>query len=139
MVFNSMLLNASNLKASQFPKTLLIVHTVGILDIALLVILSIWSILQDMKHRDSFLRSQSHGPLALCEGGIIARLAREVLPNSKALFGPSLEALNGDHARFICNNSSEIYVADNFLDAELGLICGTYSLGMHGKGGNGYH
>jgi hypothetical protein len=88
--------------------------------------------------RDSFLRSQSHGPLALREGGIIARLAREVLPNTKALSGPSSEALNGDRARFICNNSSEIYVADNFLDAELGLICGTYSLGTHGKGGNGY-
>jgi len=89
--------------------------------------------------RDSFLRSQSHGPLALREGGIIARLAREVLPNSNALSGPTSEALNGHRARFICNNDSEIYVADNFLDAELGLICGTYLLGTHGKGGNGYH
>lgn len=90
--------------------------------------------------RDFFLRSQSHGPLALREGGIVARLAREVLPNSNALSGPSLEALNGDREQFICNNDSEIYVADKFLDAELGLICGVYSLGTHhdGKGDNGY-
>ena len=48
--------------------------------------------------RDSFLRSQPHGPLALREGGIIAHLAREVLPNSTALSGPSSEALSGCHA-----------------------------------------
>jgi hypothetical protein len=76
--------------------------------------------------RDGFLGSQSHGPLALRSGGIIARLAREVLPNSNALSGPSSEALNGDRARFICDD--EIYVDDNFLDVDLGLICGTYVL-----------
>ena len=77
--------------------------------------------------RDSFLRSQSHGPLALREGGIIARLAREVLPNSNALSGPSSDALSGHRARFIFGD--EIYVDDNFLEDELGLICGTYVLG----------
>ena len=76
--------------------------------------------------RDSFLRSQSHGPLALREGGIIARLAREVLPNSSALSGPSSEALNGDRARFIFDD--EIYMDDDFSDDELRLICGTYAL-----------
>jgi hypothetical protein len=76
--------------------------------------------------RDSFLRSQSHGPLALREGGIIARLAREVLPNSNALSGPSSEALSGHRARFTYGD--EIYVDDNFLKAELELICGTYVL-----------
>jgi hypothetical protein len=63
----------------------------------------------------------------LREGGIIARLAREVLPNSNALSGPSPEALSGRRARFIYSN--EIYVDDNFLPEELGLICGTYALG----------
>jgi hypothetical protein len=84
--------------------------------------------------RDSFLRSQPHGPLALREGGIIARLAREVLPTSNALSGPSSEALGGHHARFICDN--ETYVDDNFSDVELGLICGTYQLGdTNARGG----
>jgi len=80
--------------------------------------------------RDSFLRSQSHGPLALREGGIIARLAREVLPNSNALSGPSSEALSGHHARYTYGD--EIYVDDRFLDEELELICGTYVLEKHG-------
>ena len=61
--------------------------------------------------RDSFLRSQPNGPLALREGGIIARLAREVLPNSNALSGPSSEALKGHHARFVCDDG--IYVDDD--------------------------
>jgi hypothetical protein len=76
--------------------------------------------------RDSFLRSQPHGPLALREGGIIARLAREVLPNSNALSGPSSEALGGHRARRVCDD--KIYVEDEFSDAELRLICGTYAL-----------
>ena len=85
--------------------------------------------------RDSFLRSQSHGSLALREGGIIARLAREVLLNSKALSGPSSEALSSHRARFFYNE--EIYVDDEFSDVELGLICGTYVLGNSSvRGGN---
>jgi hypothetical protein len=74
--------------------------------------------------RDSFLRSQPHGPLALREGGIIARLAREILPNSNALSGPSSEALGGHRARLVCDD--KIYVEDEFSDDELRLICGTY-------------
>ena len=84
--------------------------------------------------RDSFLRSQPHGSLALREGGIIARLAREVLPNSNGLSGPSSEALSGHHARFICDD--QVYVEDEFSEAELGLICGTYVIGAaDAKGG----
>jgi hypothetical protein len=75
---------------------------------------------------DSFLRSQPHGPLALREGGIIARLAREVLPNSNALSGPSSEALGGHRARLVYDD--KIYVEDEFSEAELRLICGTYAL-----------
>ena len=76
--------------------------------------------------RDSFLRSQPHGPLALREGGINARLAREVLLNSNALSGLSSEALGGHCARLVCDD--KIYVEDEFSDAELRLICGTYTL-----------
>lgn len=86
--------------------------------------------------RDSFLRSQPHGPLALRRGGIIARLAREVLPNSNALSGPTSEALGGQRRRFVCDDDSETYVDDEFLDDELRLICGTYMLGdPHDKKG----
>jgi hypothetical protein len=76
--------------------------------------------------RDSFLHSQPHRPLALREGGIIAHLVREVLPNSTALSGPSSEALSGCRARFISN--SKIYVEDEFSKAEFGLIYGTYEV-----------
>jgi hypothetical protein len=78
--------------------------------------------------RDSFLRSQPHGPLAfkLREGGIVARLAREVLPNSSALSGPSSEALAGHRARLVCDD--KIYVEDEFTESEIRLICGTYAL-----------
>jgi hypothetical protein len=86
--------------------------------------------------RDSFLRAQSHGPLALRQGGIIARLAREVLPDSNALSGPSSEALSGHRARFIYGD--EIYVDDHFSDVELRLICGTYALGIPKHGGNDF-
>ena len=80
--------------------------------------------------RDSFLRSQPHGPLALREGGIIARLAREVLPNWNALSGPSSKALGGHSARSVFDDKirPEIYVEDEFSEAELRLICGTYAL-----------
>jgi hypothetical protein len=80
---------------------------------------------------DSFLRSQPHGPLALREGGIIARLAREVLSNSDALLGPSSEALSGRGAKFVYND--KIYVEDTFSEAELGLICGTYTLSTNAR------
>ena len=85
--------------------------------------------------REAFLGSQAHGPFALRSGGIIARLAREVLPNSNALSGPSYEALNGGGERFICDG--EIYVDDSLSVDDLGLICGTYVL-SHGAnpGGN---
>ena len=76
--------------------------------------------------RDGFLGSQAHGPFALRSGGIIARLAREVLPNSNALSGPSYEALNGGREQFICDG--EIYVDDSLSVDDLGLICGTYVL-----------
>ena len=80
--------------------------------------------------RNSFLRLEPHGPLALREGGIIARLARGVLPNRNALIGPSSKALGGHSARLVYDDKPrpEIYVEDEFSEAELRLICGTYTL-----------
>ena len=82
--------------------------------------------------RESFLRSQPHGPLALRAGGIIARLAREVLPNTNALSGPSDDALHGRHARFVCRD--EVYVDDTFLESERRLICGSYDIPVANPG-----
>ena len=76
--------------------------------------------------QDAFFQLQPHGPLALREGGIIARFAREVIPNSDALTGPSPLAMDGHRGQFVSNG--KIYVDDQFSDAELGLICGTYAL-----------
>ena len=135
MVFISVPFNTSQIP--QLPKNLLFIHNVNILVIVLSVIFfDLADFVGYEALHDSFLRSQSHGPLALCEGGIIAWLAREVLPNSYALSGPSSEALNGHHAQFICDD--KIYVDDDFLDVELGLICSTYVLGNTNAGGNEY-
>lgn len=79
--------------------------------------------------RDSFFHLQPH---VLREGGIIARLAREVLPNSNSLSGPSSEALDGHRARFVCGD--EIYVDDDILEPESRLICGSYVLAHNDKG-----
>ena len=91
-----------------------------------MIVLSITSLilptLRDL--RDAFFQLQPHGPLALREGGVIARLAREVIPNSDALTGPSPLAMDGHCGRFV--SDGKIYVDNQFSDAELGLICGTY-------------
>ena len=69
----------------------------------------------------------------MCEGGIIARLAREVIPNSEALTGPSPLAMDGHCGRFV--GDGKIFVNDNFLNTELRLICGTYVLGNASNSG----
>ena len=93
-----------------------------------MIVLSITSLilptLRDL--RDAFFQLQPHGPLALREGGVIARLAREVIPNSDALTGPSPLAMDGHCGRFVSDGKN--YVDNQFSDAELGLICGTYAL-----------
>jgi hypothetical protein len=82
--------------------------------------------------RESFLKDQPQGRRALCYGGIVGRLARETLPDSAALAGPSDSALQGEQGFF--QDGGDFFVDDQLSDRELDLICGTYDVGT-GKPG----
>jgi hypothetical protein len=74
--------------------------------------------------RDTYLENHSHTRRALSIGGLVARLAREVLPVSAILTGPSQDALEGNQD--VLFSGDEIYVDDG-LSWEAGhMICGAY-------------
>ena len=75
--------------------------------------------------RDSYLENQSHARRALSVGGLVARLAREVLPVSAILTGPSQDALEGNQDILLCGN--EVYVDDGLSGEVMQMICGTYT------------
>jgi hypothetical protein len=75
--------------------------------------------------RDSYLENHSHARRALSIGGIIARIARDVLPVSVISMGPSRDALEGKQDVLYCGD--EIYVDDALSVKALQLICGTYA------------
>ena len=83
--------------------------------------------------RDSFLQSHPYARRALCEGGIIARLARESMSDTLVFQGPSEEALEGKCSVFA--SSDGIMVDDNLPQDVKDLICGTYIVktGFGGK------
>ena len=72
--------------------------------------------------RDSFLRSQPSARAALSRGGIVARIAREVLPFSVLHAGPSQEA------QTILTIGDTEYVDDQLTTQAYDLICGTYEV-----------
>ena len=74
--------------------------------------------------RDTYLENHTHARRALSMGGIVARLAREVLPVSTVLTGPSQDALEGKQDVLLCGN--EVYVDDGLSVEEVRMICGTY-------------
>jgi hypothetical protein len=74
----------------------------------------------------SVLRSNPFCRAALCMGGIVARLARETIPNTAALLGPSEDALNGLQKVFVCGD--ELFCDDELSDAYKDLICGVYKV-----------
>jgi hypothetical protein len=74
--------------------------------------------------RDSFLQSHPYARRALCEGGIIARLARESMSDTLVFQGPSEEALEGKCSVF--TSSAGIMVDDHLTQNVKDLICGTY-------------
>jgi hypothetical protein len=83
--------------------------------------------------RDSFLQSHhSYARRALCEGGIIARLARESMSNTLVFQGPSEEALEGKCSIFASPDG--IMVDDHLPQDVKDLICGTYIV-KTGSGG----
>ncbi|KAF8960572.1 hypothetical protein BDZ97DRAFT_1616205, partial [Flammula alnicola] len=77
--------------------------------------------------RDSFLLARPQGHRALCYGGIIARLARETLPNSVVFPGPSQSALQGNYEAFTDHVGS--LVDDTLPEDVLDFICGAYEVG----------
>jgi hypothetical protein len=74
--------------------------------------------------RDSFLQSHPYARRALCEGGIIARLARESMSDTLVFQGPSEEALEGKCSVF--TSPDGIMVDDHLPQDVKDLICGTY-------------
>ena len=82
--------------------------------------------------RDLFLQSHPYARHALCEGGIIARLARESMSDTLVFQGPSEEALEGKCSVFAFNDR---IMVDDYLSQEIkDLICGTYTV-KTGSGG----
>jgi len=83
--------------------------------------------------RDSFLQSHPYARRALCEGGIIARLARESMSDTLVFQGPSEEALEGNYSVFATHDG---IMVDDYLSQDIkDFICGTYIVktGVGGK------
>ena len=76
--------------------------------------------------RESFIQAQPVGRRTLSYGGIVARLARETLPDSVILAGPSDSALRGQQE--ILDDGKVFFVDDKILVQDLDLICGTYEV-----------
>jgi hypothetical protein len=74
--------------------------------------------------RDRFLQS-ARGRAALSRGGIIARLASEVVGYDSVCFGPS-DAAFDEGICFWDGKSSLAYFDDQLTDDEVDLICGVY-------------
>ena len=63
--------------------------------------------------------------VALSAGGLVARIAREVLPVSAIMTGPSEDALEGKQDVLFCGD--EVYVDDGLSEEVKQMICGTYA------------
>jgi hypothetical protein len=70
----------------------------------------------------SYLENHSHARRALSAGGLIARIAREVLSVSAILTGPSEDALEGKQEVLFCGD--EVYVDDGLSEEVKQMICG---------------
>lgn len=81
---------------------------------------------------ESVLVQQRNGRAALLEGGIIARLAREILSDEHAFGGPSESALDGLQAKYRCDDGT--WVDDEIQDELADFICGTYEVESKNKG-----
>lgn len=66
-----------------------------------------------------------HARRALSVGGVVARLAREVLSIDVVLMGPSHSALEGKQDVLCCGD--EVYVDDGLSGTVMQMICGTYA------------
>jgi hypothetical protein len=72
----------------------------------------------------------------LSYGGIVARLARETLPDSVVFAGPSYQALQGQQEIF--GEGMDMLVDDQLSEDDLDFICGTYTVESRIKGMHDY-
>jgi hypothetical protein len=86
--------------------------------------------------RESYLVAQPQGRRALSYGGIVARLARETLPDSVVLAGPSYQALQGQQEIF--GEGGDMLVDDKLSEDDLDFICGAYVVETGVKGMHDY-
>lgn len=75
----------------------------------------------------SFLAHHPYARVARMAGGIIGRIAKQVIYTEDILAGPSQSALRGERGVFISNG--DCYVDDELSIEEKELICGTYQKG----------
>ncbi|KAK1230334.1 hypothetical protein PQX77_006578, partial [Marasmius sp. AFHP31] len=74
--------------------------------------------------RNKFLRG-SRGKIALCQGGILARLAREVVGEDSVVDGPDSTTVFSTGRCFFAEGETG-YWGDSLTEAEIDLICGVY-------------
>ncbi|KAJ7668573.1 hypothetical protein DFH06DRAFT_982656 [Mycena polygramma] len=73
---------------------------------------------------DAYLHS-SRGRAALCAGGVIGRLAREIVPDALVVIGPSDEVFDTG-VRLWDGQGQTAYWDDSLTADEIDLICGVY-------------
>ena len=81
--------------------------------------------------RNAYLAAKPFAQRALSRGGVIARIAQEILPNSVLYAGPSDDALMGNQLVLDCGD--ECLVDDMLSNKDLDFICGTYNLTGGGR------
>ena len=81
--------------------------------------------------RNAYLAAKPFARRALSRGGVVARIAREILPNSVLYAGPSDDALMGNQLVLDCGD--ECLVDDMLSNEDLDFICGTYNLTGGGR------
>lgn len=77
---------------------------------------------------ESVLKSKSFCRAALCMGGIVARLTRDILPISAALLGPSSDALEGSQKIMV--SGDKLFYDNKLSEIYTDLICGIYEIPM---------
>ena len=75
---------------------------------------------------ESVLKSEPFCRAALCMGGIVARLAREIIPIRAVLLGPSPSALEGSQKIIV--SGGELFCDDKLSETYTDLICGAYEI-----------
>lgn len=84
--------------------------------------------------RNEFLRS-ARGRAALLKGGLVARLARDIVDEGDVLDGPTDNALTGSEQAFCLwdRTQNHAFWDDQLTEDKLDLICGTYEVATGGS------